>query len=253
MHLMRVERLYRYPVKGLTAERLSQISVTTGDPIPWDRAFALEPASVSFDCTRPVHLHKLNFLQLMKNEKLALLESHFDPETGGLAIKDPCGRELRSNVLTEEGRREAAGFIKAFMGIDSESDLVLHHAPNHTFSDARERAVSIINMASVEDLERHVGGPRHLMRFRANIYFSGATPWVEMSWGGRELRVGSARIRVIRFIPRCPATQVNPETGMRDADPVKELRLAFGHVNLGAFTEVASGGEIAEGDEIELV
>jgi hypothetical protein len=27
--------------------------------------------------------------------------------------------------------------------------------------------------------------------------------------------------------PRCPATQVNPETATRDADPVKELRATY--------------------------
>jgi len=38
---MRIEYLYRYPVKGLTAEALEAAEVKEGGCIPWDRAFAL--------------------------------------------------------------------------------------------------------------------------------------------------------------------------------------------------------------------
>ena len=38
---MRIEYLYRYPVKGLTAEALEMAEVEPGGCIPWDRAFAL--------------------------------------------------------------------------------------------------------------------------------------------------------------------------------------------------------------------
>ena len=64
---------------------------------------------------------------------------------------------------------------------------------------------------------------------------------------------GGARLRVTRRIPRCKATEVNPITADRDADPVEELRAAFGHVDLGVYAEVLEGGRIAMGDAIELV
>jgi hypothetical protein len=35
---MRIEYLYRYPVKGLTAEALESAEVEQGDCIPWHRA-----------------------------------------------------------------------------------------------------------------------------------------------------------------------------------------------------------------------
>jgi uncharacterized protein YcbX len=37
---MHVESLYRYPVKGLTPERLEGATLMPGRCIPWDRAFA---------------------------------------------------------------------------------------------------------------------------------------------------------------------------------------------------------------------
>ncbi len=46
---MRIEYLYRYPVKGLTAEALEAAEVEAGGCIPWDRAFALAQGDAGFD------------------------------------------------------------------------------------------------------------------------------------------------------------------------------------------------------------
>ena len=54
-------------------------------------------------------------------------------------------------------------------------------------------------------------------------------------------------LRVTRPITRCPATEVNPETAERDADPVAELRRLYGHVELGVHAEVIEGGRFAVG------
>jgi len=46
---------------------------------------------------------------------------------------------------------------------------------------------------------------------------------------------------------------VNPATAERDADPVRELRAAYGHADLGVHAEVAEGGRIAVGDTLTLL
>ena len=50
---MRIEYLYRYPVKGLSAEALEAAEVQEGDAIPWDRAFALAQGDAAFDPGQP--------------------------------------------------------------------------------------------------------------------------------------------------------------------------------------------------------
>ncbi len=60
-------------------------------------------------------------------------------------------------------------------------------------------------------------------------------------------------LRVTRPINRCPATEVNPETATRDANPVEELRRLYGHVELGVHAEVVEGGRFAVGDAIEVM
>ena len=38
---MRIETIYRYPVKGLTAEAMEEVVLTPGATLPEDRRFAL--------------------------------------------------------------------------------------------------------------------------------------------------------------------------------------------------------------------
>jgi uncharacterized protein YcbX len=113
--------------------------------------------------------------------------------------------------------------------------------------------VSLINLASLRDYEAKVGARRHRRRFRSNIWFSGAPAWSERSWVGQQLQVGGALLRVTRPVTRCAATEVNPETAERDANPLNELRQLYGHVELGVHAEVIEGGRFAVGDAIELL
>ena len=75
-------------------------------------------------------------------------------------------------------------------------------------------------------------------------------PWAEFDWIGKTLEIGQARLVVRERIDRCGATTVNPDTAERDANPVKELQRAFGHIELGVFAEVVAAGTIRPGDAI---
>jgi hypothetical protein len=250
---MRIEHLYRYPVKGLTAEALETITVEPGGTVPWDRAFALAQGDAPFDPAAPRWVPKQNFLCLMANARAALLRSSFDPRTGLLTILQPGGPSIVANALSPSGRETIAAWLAAFMGPEARGVPQFHYVPGHSFSDVSKKVLSLINTASLDDLSRRVGALRHKRRFRANLYFSGAAPWSELDWVGQECQAGRARLRIVKRIPRCPATQVNPETAERDADPVRELRAAFGHPDLGIYAEVIEGGEIAVGDALELL
>jgi uncharacterized protein YcbX len=70
---------------------------------------------------------------------------------------------------------------------------------------------------------------------------------------GRTIQLGGATLRVTKRTVRCPATQVNPDTAERDANPVLELRDLYGHSDLGIHAEVVEGGRFAAGDAIELL
>lgn len=248
---MRIEHLYRYPVKGLTAEAIEAAEVETGGALPWDRAFALAQGDAPFDPANPAWLPKFHFMCLMKNARAAALRAGFEPRRGVLTVIAPDATAAEP-VLQPAGRARMAAFLTAYLGEEARGVPQFHYIPGHVFGDQRRPVVSLLNLASLAQLEAKVGAPRHRMRFRSNIYFTGP-PWREFDWIGRELQVGGARLRVVKRTVRCPATQVNPDTARRDVNPMAELSAHFGHMDLGVHAEVVEGGRLAMGDAIELL
>lgn len=252
-----ISAIYRYPVKGLSAEKLDRVALAPGECLPQDRRFALALASTEFDPQHPQWLPKTRFAMLMRDEKLARLETRFDPASGVLAIAEQ-GREVLSGRLTEsEGSRAVAEFCTDFLGPGVAGPLRVVAAPGHAFADARRRPnaatgkyVSLINRASIVALEAAMGAAIDPIRFRANFYFDGAPAWSELGWIGGEITLGTARLHVVSPITRCAATEVNPSTAERDLDIPAALSRHFGHINMGIYAEVLAGGTIVPGDEI---
>jgi uncharacterized protein len=250
---MRVEYLYRYPVKGLTAEALEAAEVEPGGCIPWDRSFALAQGDAGFDAAAPAWLQKTNFMCHARNAKIASLASVFEPRDGTLTVRAPDGSFVAENALSATGRAAITAFLTDFLGDEARGSPAFHHVPGHSFCDQREKVVSLINIASLHDFEGKAGARRHRRRFRANVWFSGAAPWSERAWVGQHIQLGGAVLRITKGIVRCPATEVNPETAERDADPVEELRQFYGHTELGVHAKVIEGGRFALGDSIEVL
>ena len=83
----------RYPVKGLSAEKMDRVVLMPGECLPHDRRFAIALGSTPFDPQRPEWLPKTHFIMLMRDESLARLCTRFDAATGLLSIaeQDPRG------------------------------------------------------------------------------------------------------------------------------------------------------------------
>jgi len=252
-----IAALYRYPVKGLSAEALERIGLEIGQCLPHDRRFAITLGATEFDPANPQWLSKRHFIMLMRDEMLARLSTSFDPGSGVLTIAEGSLELLSAPLGEPEGCRRVARFFDEFLGEAVPGPLRVVEASGHAFADARrkpnattDKYVSLINLASIRDLETRVGVTVEPIRFRANVYFDGPPAWSELDWMERELRAGGARLRVISPITRCAATEVNPQTAERDISVVAELMRHFGHNILGIYAEVVGAGEIAVGDSL---
>ena len=87
-------------------------------------------------------------------------------------------------------------------------------------------------------------------RFRANLYVRGWPAWHEFSLLDHTLGIGGARLKVVKRIVRCAATNVDPETAARDLNIPQTLMQNFGHADCGMYAEVTTDGDIAVGDAI---
>jgi uncharacterized protein len=108
------------------------------------------------------------------------------------------------------------------------------HAPGHSFSDVARKVVSIINLDSLAALADVVRAPVDPLRFRANVYVAGWPLWSELDLLGKVLAVGPCiRLKVVKRIGRCAATNVDPQTGIRDLNVPQTLLRTYGHGDCG--------------------
>jgi uncharacterized protein len=244
--------LYRYPVKGLTPEALQRVALRVGATLPNDRRYAIENGPSGFDPAAPSWMPKTVFLMLMRNERLAALRSHYEDETHVLTIHRDGEVVARGDLETVEGRgRIEKFFVENFVPELKGPPKVLS-CEGHSFSDVAKKVVSIINLASVRAVENMVGTDVDPLRFRANLYLRGWPAWHELELVGEQLAIGDARLKVVKTITRCAATNVDPATAAHDLEIPEAIQNRLGHNLCGIYAEVIAGGEIAVGDAINV-
>jgi uncharacterized protein YcbX len=249
---MQVVSLYRYPVKGLSPQPLPLLRLKVGGTVPFDRAYAIENGPGRFDPDNPRHLPKVNFLMLMRDERLAALSTEFDEAAEILTIKRDGKQVARGQLSTKLGRQMLEQFFAAYMKEELKGPPRIVSAPEHSFSDVAAKCLHLVNLATVRDLERTVETELDPLRFRANLYFDGADPWQEKNWLGRVLQAGPVRLKVFKETTRCDATNVNPATAQRDTAIPPTLQRTYGHTCLGIYAQVLNDGDIQPGDQLVL-
>ena len=251
MNATTIRAIYRYPVKGLTPESLAQAKLAVGQTVPGDRLYAIENGPSGFDPAAPRHQPKMRYLMLMRNERLATLRTRFDDESHTLAISHDGREAARGDLRTAEGRAAVEDFFSGFCADELRGPPRVLHAPGFSFSDVAAKVVSIINLASVADLENYTGTPVDPLRFRGNLYVSGWPAWSELDMVGQEIVIGTdVRLKIVKRIVRCAATNVDPETGARDLAIPDTLMKTFGHADCGIYGQVIAAGTIALGDAL---
>ena len=247
-----IQSLWRHPVKGFTPERLDAAVLAVGAYFPCDRLYAVEDGPSGFNPDAPRWVTKQKFTVLSKIAEVARARTAYDEASGRFSITAE-GRPDFSADLTEAAGREAfAAWLGAFLGDLASGPLKVVQAPGHRFTDHPLGHVSIINLASVRDLEAKIGRPIDPLRFRANLYVEGWPAWAEADAKGAAVRLGAASATVYSPIVRCVATHVDPATGERDMDLVKAIFDLRGDANCGIYVHVAEGGRVCAGDPAEL-
>ena len=246
-----IKNIRYFPVKGLAGIDLPCVQLTAGQALPQDRRFALALGSTPIDQAEGEWMAKTFFLMLARNEKLATLETAYDQESEILTVSRK-GRQVSRGKLTDTiGRAMIEEFFDAYMGDEARGrPKVIEGTPERPMSDIDSAVVSLINLASVRDIERITGKPVNPNRFRGNIMFEGETPWIEHDWIDQDIQIGDVRLNIFKRTRRCAATEVNPETAARDMSLLKALKMGFEHTDCGVYARVEIGGLVSEGDII---
>ena len=259
-----VSALYRYPVKGFTAEACSTLTVLPEGRIAGDRALAFRFADS--DLPESAWSRKYGFVVLANTPGLARLAVTFDHQTHRLRIALD-GTVLAEENLDDAGRDRLSAAIEHYVLDLPENPLSAHHertplrligdGVTPRYQDSERGEITLHARASLTQVGAALGDDAlDEARFRSNIAVEGLRAWEEQEWIGRRIRVGEVEFDVTRPKVRCLATHANPVTGERDLPVMQTLKAAFGQEQptfAVALLTRGAGGEIRTGDEVHAI
>jgi uncharacterized protein len=224
-----VEALFRYPVKSMLGERLDAFEVEPRG-VAGDRWFAVLDGDGKLGSGK-------SSKRFRRMEGLLHCSARYD---GGKAlVRLPGGRELPA-----ESAAEAVGEVVGRPVRLGTEDVARHldASPLHLLSTAALRGLRDL----LPDAEIEVG------RFRPNLLLAvpGTDP-VEDGWVGRELTVGTVRLRVTGRTPRCVMVTMDQEVLPEDRRILRTISDSRdGAFGVGA--EVVRPGTVRVGDAVRV-
>jgi uncharacterized protein len=284
-----VAGIVRYPVKSMQGEQLGTARLTTAG-IPGDRAWALRDdvrnALTNAKRFAPLMSMRARFLQEPDEANRSPVVELVDPD-GAVVRSDAADvnawlstrlahpvslwpllpAEVEAHYRRETGARRGCG-SGAARGVRAHEDeplpdfskfppvLFSHASPPGTYFDAFPLLIlSTSALARLEQLARATGSESvfDVRRFRPNLLVeTAAAGFVEDDWCGRELRIGTARLKVEMRCPRCIMTTHGFLDLPRDPRIMRSLVQHHGG-DLGVYASIVEPGEVRLGDVLELV
>jgi len=113
----------------------------------------------------------------------------------------------------------------------------------------------IIGQASLDDLNRRLGQPVPMDRFRPNLVISGCPAFAEDDW--KQILIGGICLHGVKPCSRCAVTTVDQTKGVRtNSEPLATLatyRLANRRVFFGHYFVSSGHGDVRVGDSVTVI
>ncbi|PWC36409.1 MOSC domain-containing protein [Azospirillum sp. TSO35-2] len=253
----------RYPVKGMSGQDLPAAELTAGQAIPLDRHYGLLHGPAALDAETEGWRLPSDFFTPDRTEKLAALQTEFDEATRTLVVRRGGRQVSRGRLDQPMGRTLLEQFFAAYLaGIvpgmprfieATGGEATGSGATGGSFGDSEEPSVTLLNLASLRDVEERIAKqPVDPRRLRANLLIDGLDAWAERAWVGRTLTIGGAKLEVVEALDCCPGHDVNPDTGIADLSLPTIMERGYGHSQIRLRARVVTGGRIAQGDPVIL-
>ncbi|UWR23006.1 MOSC domain-containing protein [Sulfitobacter sp. S190] len=245
---MQITALWRHPIKSHGREALDRVTLGVGTTLPYDRTWAVAHDAASADGSEWAACQ--NFNRGAKSPALMAITARLDEDTETVTLHHPDLPELVAHP-DRDGARIVA-WSRPLSNPDRAAPARVVRLRDRGFTDTPFASISLCNIATHAAVEQLADSPLQPERWRGNIWFDGASAWDEFEWIGRDLKLGTARVRVEERITRCLATTVNTDTGVRDVDTLGALK-QLGHQDFGIYVTVTKAGDVAVGDRLELI
>ena len=247
-----VAAIYRHPVKSLRGEVVTAAMVTA-DGLDGDRAWGIQDVETGRILTARRE-PTLLLAAAMLHDGCAVIELPNGERCTGpgpatdAALSSWLGRSVRLVAATDEPPSRAEYFADA---TDDTSAAIEWTMPAGRFVDALP--MLLLTTASVrKGWSLHPQGHWDVTRFRPNVLIDvDGEGWVEDSWCGRTVHIGTAVIAPVAPCERCTmVTRPQPSLD-RDLNIFKVLARNHGGT-LGVWSTVAAPGTISVGDVVQV-
>jgi uncharacterized protein YcbX len=209
---MFVKEIWRYPVKSMAGERVSQIE--TG------------PLGLAGD--RIVLVHRRG----------RVITSRTHPKL--LGLKGTTGADGAPRISGNPWNSpEALALVREAAGADAEL----------TAYDGADRFDILPLLVATDGAIAHMGIDSR--RLRPNLIIGGVAGLEERQWPGRRLRIGGVLIEPAQLRGRCVMTTYDPDTLKQDPTVLRRIVRELGGT-MALDTSVVAGGLIEEGAEVVL-
>jgi hypothetical protein len=284
-----VKEIWRYPVKSMGGERLTETHLAKGG-IPYDRGWALRD-----EADKTIRGAK-HFAQLMSCSARYLTDTPASPvpkaeitlpdgrrivsddaKINGV-LSDLCGRAVTLWPLQprerDEHYRAAApadieAYLRAIFALEPNEplpnlgafppeilqEISVYASPRGTYFDAFP--VNVLTEASLRYMQSLLPDSAiDVRRFRPNFLIADdgaqAKP-VEFDWVGREVHLGAARIAAVMRCPRCIMTtraQEGPGQNLPRDSAIMRTLVRETEQNLSIYCTVTTEGRVKIGDPV---
>ncbi len=232
---MRVQQLWRYPVKSMGGEQIGACEVGPGG-LHGDRRWGvadLESGKILTGRREPRLLFAT--ARMVAPAEVEVVLPSGDVARDDRALSAWLGRPV---ALRRAG--EAGGVYENPLDYEHESDWVEWQGPGVAWHDSDRARVSLVSLATA--------GEWDVRRFRANVVLDGAG---EEELVGTTVELGSAVLDVVERIARCVmVTRAQPGLE-RDLDVLREIHRERGSC-LAVAALVREGGTIVVGDTVTV-
>ena len=262
---MRVVALYRHPVKSLPGEPCDSLQITEDGRVVGDRVLGFR-----FDDAGPPDdvkwRQKTWFASLQHSPALAQIRCGYDAASRQLWIKLPDLDHPIEGSIDEPGDRLRIEHLfnqwyqtlvdtPAALGRRRLPLRLVGNGTNGRFHDTSAGLTTLHSRESLNDLAKAASlGKISELRFRSNIAIEGCTPWEELTWIGKKIRIGDIEFQIRKTVTRCLATHVDPGSAGRDTDVMGVLTRIIGQDQPQFAVSIAakSAGAIRIGDQLTI-
>ncbi|MFG5381000.1 MOSC domain-containing protein [Yoonia sp. R2-816] len=250
--MITVAALWRHPIKSHGRETLDEVTLVTGQTMPWDRHWAVTHDRTKFDAANPEWVSCRNFMIGVTTPGLAGIWAKLDEDARSLTLTHQDLGELQFAPDDPADQARFLAWVAPLCPPDRFQPTGLVAAPDRGMTDSNYPTVSIMTYASHKAVQGRLGRRLEMERWRGNIWLDGTGPWEEFEWIDREIQVGDAVLQVHEPIERCAHTKANPRTGQRDTDTLAVLRDGWDHQNFGVYATVIKGGKVGLNDTVKV-